>query len=195
MMNADGSERRQLSDIATGIDSLDWQALGDRNLATNPDLEADPSPWYYTHTTGSAAFSWASDEARSPSHALKIVASGPSNALSRWMTRIGALPVRPGATYQVSAWVKANAITMGYGSVDVTFWDRNRQYLPGSAVSSSQTGQTIRGVQDWTRIAFRITAPPQAASVRLEFRVAGVGTVWVDDLDVRHAALVAATAG
>lgn len=96
------------------------------------------------------------------------------------MTRVSAIPVVAGRSYDVSAWVKTLGVSGGEVHVTVTFWDAAGVYLTDSASDS----QGLSGSRDWSQLALSATAPTRAAFLRLELRLTGTGTFWADDLSV-----------
>lgn len=156
------------------------------NLVPNADVEADPASSYYTH--GAATFSWATDLSNSPSHSLKIVSAQPLDTVSRWMTNLTAIPVTPGYSYAVSAWLSAFAITQ-QGLVSVSFWNSAFGYL-GTTLDSTNA---VTANRYWTHVSLVGVAPAASAYMRVEARLVGPGTLYADDLVVNDVtALVAA---
>jgi hypothetical protein len=143
------------------------------NLAPDPDFEQSPTPWYFTHGTGT--FSWASDQSRSPSHALKIVTS--SSSLTRWMTNTKQIAAQAGKRYTASAYAKTSSVS-GSVRVTLTFWNASASYLGVAADSTT----TLSGTQNWTQLTASATAPTGTAYIRVELRLTGPGTTWFDDL-------------
>ena len=141
-------------------------------LAPDAGFELDPTASYFTH--GSAAFTWATDQSHSATHALKIVSTQPAGTMSRWLSNTTAVPAVPGKTYELSAWLKTAGVQQANVSLD--FWDASGNYL-GVTVDS----QPLSGTVDWTRATLRATAPANAAFVRIELRLFGQGTLWADD--------------
>lgn len=143
-------------------------------LAPDPDLEADPAPFYLSN--GPGRFSWATDQSHSATHSLKIESN--TSTLARWLTQARAIHVLPGASYDVSAWLK----TLGggaEGSLSVNFWTDSGTYIPATVDSAR-----VLATQDWTQRTLHVTAPPGAAFLRVEYRLNGPGTLWADDLSV-----------
>ena len=97
------------------------------------------------------------------------------------MTETRAITATPGTSYDVSAWLK----TLGTASVtrlSVNFWDRAETYIPATI----DAPVAIHGPQDWTQLSLHVTAPANAAFLRVEFRLNGPGTLWADDIAVTH---------
>lgn len=146
------------------------------NLAPDPGFEADPGATYSTH--GSGTFTWDPFAAHSGSRSLKIVSPQPRDALARWMTTTDAIPVTPGRSYRVAAWLKTEGV-VNQGVVSATFWSSSYAYL-----GTTLTSPAVSGTQDWTPLALAATAPAGAAFLRVELRLWGPGTLWADDLTV-----------
>jgi hypothetical protein len=149
------------------------------NLVIDSDIELDPSAYF--SSDGPGTFTWATDQSHSPTHALKLVSSQPSGSTARWLTRTDTIPVTAGASYDAAAWLKTEGVDHGDAHVTVTYWDAAGAYIAGSAADSAQQ---LTGSQDWTRIGVTSTAPAGAAFARVEFRLTGPGTLWIDDISV-----------
>jgi hypothetical protein len=54
--------------------------------------------------------------------------------------------------------------------------------------AGTQTGgvatapQTLSGTNDWSELSFTVVPPAAAKYARVEFRLYGPGTMWVDDV-------------
>jgi hypothetical protein len=167
----------QPSDFVMSAPTAVVTSAGGQQLAPDPGFEVDPGPFYFTD--GPCGFSWASDQAHSATHALKIYTT--TSTPCRWMSETRAISATPGTSYNVSAWLK----TLGTASVtrlSVNFWDRAETYIPATV----DAPVSIHGPQDWTQLSLRVTAPANAAFLRVEFRLNGPGTLWVDDVAVTH---------
>jgi hypothetical protein len=147
------------------------------NVAPNPSFESSPESAYYS--VGGAAFRWAGDVSHSGTHSLEIVST--NAGLSRWVSRVTALPLSP-QVLTVSVFLKTDQVDGGYAGLTLTYWTAAGTYIPDSAVDSS----IMTGTQDWTPVVLGVLPPPGAAFVRVEFRLKGPGTLWIDDLDVEQ---------
>jgi hypothetical protein len=143
------------------------------NVAPDPALESDPSPFYYTN--GNAIFSWATDQAHSPTHSLKIVSNQPSGALSRWMSVINRIPAD---FFHASVYLKTQAVDHGYAQLCVSYWRSDQSYAGVTTCSTD----TLTGSRDWTLLTVLPVSVPGSAFARLEFRLFGPGTLWADDV-------------
>ena len=142
------------------------------NLAPDPGFEANPSTTHFTNGTGT--FTWATDQALSPTHSLKIVNAG--SGLIRWMTNNGSVTATAGTSYTVSGWLRTSAVG-GSAVVTLTFWNASNQFID-SADSTTVSGTTA----SWTQVTRTVTAPAGTAWVRIEYRLTGSGTAWFDDV-------------
>jgi hypothetical protein len=91
------------------------------------------------------------------------------------VTRGAAIPVRPGAGYQVQAWVSGAEI-VGATSFQVLFFNAKGHRVTTTVVP----GPT--GSFDWTPIVGRVVAPDQTATARIELHLSGWGRAWFDDI-------------
>jgi hypothetical protein len=148
------------------------------NLAPNPDFEADPVTTYTT--AGPCDFSWTTDAAHSPAHALKIVSA--TTDLCRWLSRKKSIQVAPGTAYDVSAWLRTDG-ARAKARLSVNFWTRTGVYVPATVDATP----VLAGTQPWTEAAVEVTAPAGAAYLRVELRLKGRGTLWADDISVAPA--------
>jgi hypothetical protein len=144
------------------------------NLVPNPSFESDPSSDY--RAEGLATFSWGADAAVDGARSLKIE-STQGDGLSRLMTRQKSIGAVPGASYEARAAVMT-ADLRGKAMVALTFFDRDGNDL------ATRHSESLAGTNDWRQLSVARTAPPGAASVRVEIRVSGGGTVWADALQL-----------
>lgn len=166
---------------ATGYAALDgnWVAvrilgqLQGAELAPDGAFEQSAFDSYFTY--GPCSFAWATDQARSPTHSRRIVAT--STGLCRWLSQTRAIAATPGSTYDASVFVKTNLVQDGAAYLSLNFWTANGTYIPATVDSPQQ----VSGTKDWSPLFVEAKAPPGAAYVRLEFRLSGRGTAWFDD--------------
>jgi hypothetical protein len=145
------------------------------NLVLDGDVAFEPTPYFFSD--GPCTGSWAADQAHSGSQSLKLVAT--TATLCRWMTRTQSIPATPATTYTVSAWVQTQGVGQG-ATLAVDFWNAAGAYIPGTILAPT----SLRGTTGWTQISFQVTAPAGTAHLRLEGRLNGPGTAWLDDLSV-----------
>jgi hypothetical protein len=112
---------------------------------------------------------------------VKIAApSGVASAdYARWLSKTDRMAATAGKSYSASVNFKTSAASAGAKLV-LNFWDANQAYLGG--VVSSAVG---KGTADWTLVAVAAFAPPNTRTMRVEFRLYGSGTLWIDDIVVR----------
>jgi hypothetical protein len=142
------------------------------NLAPNPGFE---STWTTDWAkSGVGTFTWATDLSRSPTHALKLRTTG--SALARWLTKPKRIPVAAGASYLVSAWLRTLTVA-GSARLTVAYFNASGAVLGTVATAPLN----LSGTNDWTELSFTVVAPAGAKHARMEFRLNGPGTIWVDD--------------
>ncbi|MCX9089300.1 MAG: family 16 glycosylhydrolase [Candidatus Methanoperedens sp.] len=146
------------------------------NLAPNPGFENDPAVDYFSH--GNGAFTWATDAAHTGTRSSKIVSSQPVGSYVRWLSKTDKISGKAGNEYDASVWMKTNSVTQ-YGKLVINFWDASLGYLGGRESAGS-----IRGTTNWTQLKVQGIAPSKTAYVRVEFRLYGPGTLWVDDVNL-----------
>jgi hypothetical protein len=142
-------------------------------LAPNPGFELDPAASYYS--SGTAAFSWASDAAHSAAHSLKIASA--DSGLSRWGNQPALLPVTAGASYDIGAFFKLASVT-SQARLGVSFYGAN------GFLSAAAGPEALSGTSDWRQTSMSVVVPAAATSMRVEFRLYGTGTLWADDVSV-----------
>ncbi|GAN31511.1 hypothetical protein [Candidatus Brocadia sinica] len=147
------------------------------NLAPNPGFETDPMVNYFTD--GNGAFTWTADAAYTGSRSLKIVSSQSTGTFARWMSKTTEIGAFAGAYYTASVWMKAGSINQ-YGKLVINFWDSSLKYLGGYKSSG-----LVSGTSGWTKITVQGTALSNAAYLRVEFRLYGPGTLWIDDVTIK----------
>ena len=92
------------------------------------------------------------------------------------------VPVRPGATYLLSAWLKCQGIEADEVRVHV--------HLRKADGSLAQTGgmtsvaQTISGNTDWTLTSGLFTIPEDASQFQIHLTTTAAGTVWHDGISL-----------
>ncbi len=117
----------------------------------------------------------------SGSRSLRIHFDGSQNTGFEHVCEFAA--VEPGASYQFSAWMRAEAVTTDRG---VHF----RLYTPGMPANPPAATAAVRGTEPWTRVTLPWTAGKdvhlvqvcvaRSPSEKLDNKIAG--TVWVDDI-------------
>jgi len=153
------------------------------NLLKNAGFESDPWVNYFTHTDGTATFTWDQTGGRT-GKAVKIVSTGSSTtALSRWLTKNypdpNSIPTTAGKSYTGSVYVKTTGVT-NTATLTVLFLENGTNiYKAGKSVSTTDTG----GV--WKSLSVTSPAAPANTYVRFEMRLNGPGTAWFDDATLK----------
>lgn len=157
--------------------------LDPRNLAPNPSFETDPFVDYFSYVdppNGRGTLTTTTTIRHSGGRGIEIASDQPSGALARWLSRNGRISAREGRAYEASIWVKTRGVAE-YATLEMNFWDATGYGYLGSA----STTQSISGTTGWGTLAANGTAPAGTASLRIEVRLHGPGTVWADDVFVR----------
>lgn len=143
--------------------------------------DAKPEGW---QASDSAHMTCAADTAvfRSPAASLRI--SVPDNAPVDWYTASRAvLPLKPRASYTLSAWVRADRVRDGAGAyVSLNFFDSRGKRLAYSDSSAKATG-----TGDWRLITSTGTVPDGTSAMKALLTLHGRGTAWFDDVQVECA--------
>jgi hypothetical protein len=91
------------------------------------------------------------------------------------------IPALPGQNYELSMWVKTQAITHGV-SLNISWHDASGRYLSWM----SSIGGKVTGTHDWRQLRGTVTAPSNAARAIVQIRVESTsGSAWVDDVVFR----------
>ncbi len=96
------------------------------------------------------------------------------------------VPVEPGATYQISSWIRPdyNKAQKGY-IIMYEFYNENRmagETMVGGSCHSDYF--QYRMPRTWTQIHNTIQAPPDATWATIYFRLYGRGELYVDDVEM-----------
>ena len=148
------------------------------NLAPNPSFETDPNVDYRKHGEGS--FAWTSAQAHSGSRSLSITqaAGTPFSTYSRWYSRTDLFTVNGDETgYTLSGWFKSQDTSGGSLKLVINYWDSGQGYISGETYSFTPNGNW----QMFTAVT-QNPIPANAAYARIEFRLHGAGTLWLDDI-------------
>ena len=184
------------------VAALAWadDATPAANLARNPSMEdgtgGTVSDWRFwgwapAGVPRTASGSWDGTVARTGNASLKIVNEGAQD-VGTWTNRQGDgfIPVEPGKTYTVTAWMKVDSVVprvvthfrCGFGTMDaegeMTFFpaETRRQIEP------AEEAFTEAGV--WRRLALAARAPEGATHISTDIDLVGKGVAWIDDVTV-----------
>lgn len=128
------------------------------------------SPGRFFGTDNKGAFA-VSDEGRGGSKAVSI---SQSTSPAAWDAT--PVPVEPGKTYRITAWIKTKDAT-GDNQAAV-LWYTGSQWPCIGAVRT----ETVTGTRDWTRVTASGVAPKDACLARVNFvSENNTGTAWFDD--------------
>lgn len=101
------------------------------------------------------------------------------------------VPVRPGATYLLSAWLKCQGLDAGEVRVHVHLRKNDGSLATTGGMTSLSRG--IAGTTDWTLTSGLFTMPDDAAQFQIHLTTTAAGTVWHDGVslaEVEHGQLV-----
>ena len=89
-------------------------------------------------------------------------------------------PLKPHATYTLSAWVKTDRVRDGAGAyVSLNFFDGH-----GKRLAYSDSPARAQGTRDWQRITSTAVIPDGTSKMTAILCVHGHGTAWFDDVQV-----------
>jgi hypothetical protein len=102
---------------------------------------------------------------------------------SAWQSATQQLPVRPGATYRLSAWTKTQGVKREGGqfegcSLTLTLLDARSQVLTRRVILPG------RPRERWMRQNVEVLAPPSTRHVQLSAFLSMSGEFWVDDVEL-----------
>jgi hypothetical protein len=146
------------------------------NLASNSDMES--GLWTSSAFAGTKpSTTWATDFRHSGARALKM--NSQIYFYGAWHST--PVPTSPGQNYELSMWVKTQAITHGV-SLNIRWLDASNRDL--SRISG--IGGKVTGTNDWKQLQGMVTAPSNAAKAVVQIRVESTGgSAWVDDVVFR----------
>ena len=92
------------------------------------------------------------------------------------------MPVRPGASYLLSTWLKCEGIDAGDVRVHVHLRKTDGGLSETGAMTSISQG--ITGTTDWTLVSGLFTMPDDAAQFQIHLTTTASGTVWHDGVSL-----------
>ena len=104
----------------------------------------------------------------------------PRSAPTAWRGWRQSIPVRPGHTYLVSAWVKCQKIDEG--EVRVHLHRRTAEGQLSKYQPMTSLPQAIQGTTDWTLISGLVTMPEDTTQLEIHLTTNTSGMVWHDDV-------------
>ena len=151
--------------------------IGRAFLYGDMETGAGSTPTGWT-SIGTAAASWATDAARSPTHSLKLVGDGSDSA---WIGTTIAPPEPRPYTLTVGGWSRASGVVSPttYGlALSVVFED-------GSTVWYNTNLGFSSGTRTWENRAGTVTFTKRVKLVTPYLQFRGTGTVWFDDVTMK----------
>jgi len=174
-------------DLKHGIDGLnldDYARLmaSKANLVRNASFEdgADrPSPWHKPAEGGPhRVTAGLSSDARFGKRSLELTVL--ENAQADWLGwDSGEIPVKPGATYLLSGWLKGIKL-QSWAAIHAHFHDTNGALARAGAMVS--TLPTVNGDSDWINSSGFFQAPPDAATIQIHLTMNTQGTLRHDGI-------------
>ncbi len=96
------------------------------------------------------------------------------------------VPVRPGATYLLSAWLKGEGLDAGEARVHVHLRQADGSLCKTGGMTSLSQG--ISGTADWTCTSGHFTMPDDAAQFEIHLTTTASGTIWHDGVSLAEVA-------
>jgi hypothetical protein len=152
------------------------------NLAPNGSFENGsdaPEAWQKSVASGrrDVKFNF-SDDARFGKRALEFTV--PENAKTEWLGwNSRPIPVKPGATYLLSGWLKAVGLK-STAIIHAHFHDAQGQLTKSGAMVGTQPN--VSGDSEWLNTRGFVQAPPDAATIQIHLTMNTQGTLRHDGL-------------
>ncbi|MCD6359967.1 MAG: discoidin domain-containing protein, partial [Armatimonadetes bacterium] len=143
----------------------------------DPDGDGHPAGWrHYMHPEGSAEYASDTEIVHSPPRSTRITLHGNARG-----TQSVTVPVRPGRTYRMSAWVRTDFPGGGNAHIYGQWLDDS-----GKSFKHTATSEPITVTSDWVQIVNEVTSPAEETAQFSFVLVAtrrgeGDATVWFDD--------------
>lgn len=106
----------------------------------------------------------------------------PLTASQAWRGWHQNVPVKPGKTYLLSAWVKCKDVAQGGVQVHAHCHTADGALTKQNAMMG--VGPAIQGTTDWTLMSGLLTMPSDAAMLQLHLTMQERGTIWHDNVVV-----------
>ncbi|MEI7732062.1 MAG: glycoside hydrolase domain-containing protein [Verrucomicrobiota bacterium] len=136
--------------------------------------EVAPEAWVPAMTDEQHVLTWEKNGGRNGSRCVKAeVAAGAPATWVQWQQT--QLPVTPGRTYQLRAWVRADNVT-GYAGWYIHVYGERGEVV-------NQTLNAGSGAFDWKLVSVTFTAPTNARSATIGTVLRGTGRAWFDDAE------------
>ena len=160
---------------------------GDYNLVKNPGFEqGDSRPALWNADDQGAAqhgITFGLDDPRSPGLGRRCAKMHvPATAPQGWRGWHQDVPVKPGRTYLMTAWVKCRDVAGGEVRVHAHCHTAEGKLSKHNAMMG--IGPGIQGTTDWTLMSGLLTMPSDAAVLQLHLTMQERGTLWHDNVVV-----------
>lgn len=146
-------------------------------LVKNPGFE-ELENGFPAHWRGARSVYEASEEARGGKRSLHYSNEDPDI----YQLCLQKVDLKPGRTYEVSAWIKTRNIRgEGGGATLCLEWQKDGEWMGGSYPEG------LRGTHDWTRWQHRMQTIPESADsahIVCYVRKGMTGEAWFDDIEV-----------
>jgi hypothetical protein len=86
--------------------------------------------------------------------------------------------------YTLSVYAKTSGVTGTGANFRVYFKDANGNYIYNGADLVIYDSKTIGGTTDWTRLSTYFKAPANTATIQIDLRILGAGTVYFDGAEL-----------
>ncbi|GGD82676.1 carbohydrate binding domain-containing protein [Paenibacillus nasutitermitis] len=168
--------------MVVGTSQASAADIGD-DLLLNGGFEqydmAIPDNWEATGGWGNPEVSLSSDAARSGTKGMRIQTTQPTNP---WIMQI--VPFEEGATYNISAWLKAAGVQGSGIGFKLEYYRGNEAVSANHILGHDKTfimaSNQLTG--DWQHLELQDTAPPESGLVKVYVRLYGTGMVYFDDV-------------
>lgn len=160
---------------------------GAYNLVKDPGFEeggSQPGGWTNDHQPSAQhGITFGFDDPQRPGFGRRCAKMHvPSTAPQGWRGWRQGVPVKPGHTYLLSAWIKCKDIEGGEVRVHAHAHTAEGKLSQHNAMMS--VGPGIRGTTDWTLVSGLLTMPSDAAALQIHLTMQERGTVWHDNVVV-----------
>jgi hypothetical protein len=169
---------------STTADGADAPPRLPGNLVRNGDFgDSQSPPPGWTHTGGNATPASPRFEIDQPGRdglgdrCLKMHV--PPDAGRAWRGWHQNVPVQPGLTYLLAAWVKCQGVD---GEVRVHAHRRQADGQLSADSPFASIGPSIGGTTDWTLLSGQLTMPQDTTVLQLHLTMESTGTVWHDNV-------------
>ncbi|NLF69441.1 MAG: DUF4091 domain-containing protein [Candidatus Anammoximicrobium sp.] len=152
------------------------------NLVRNPSFEAGeglPDAWTASGASQSQAVTFGFDDSRrGPGDSRCAKMHVPDEAARSWRGWRQDVPVQPGRTYLLSAWVKCQSVRGG--EVRLHAHRRTAAGQLSQQGGYASVGPGLTGSADWTLISGMLSMPEDTTTLQLHLTMDCTGTVWHD---------------